>query len=410
VNIAMSKNKIDYSKYINYALVGYAFFLPFSKAGVNLFETIALLLWLMSGDFKNKVYAYKQNLLIVSFTLFLVVSIVSILWADEILFAIKYILKYRHFLIIFVAFSFLRRDFITHLFSAFLLGMLISELMSYAIFFEIIHYKNVLPSNPSPFMSHTDYSIYLAFTGMILLTRVLSSEVLKEKVVYSIFFTTVTANLFINGGRTGQIAFSGLFLLNFFMHLQHKLKAIMTALFLLFIIFTLSYQLSPNFSNRTNQLNQDINNMIVHDDYSGGFGQRVALWTMGVDAFRDNFFLGTGIGNDMKELPRYAKKHGFTFKQFYTIGFDDHHNTFITAAVQLGVFGLISIIFIFYSVYSLKFKNTNYQILNLTFITAFTLWSLGGITFHTMNPMIFFSLFAGVFNKISFIEMNKGAI
>ena len=403
----MSKNKIDYSKYISYALVGYAFCLPFSKAGVNLFESIALLLWLMSGDFKNKFYAYKQNFLIVSLTLFLAFSIVSILWAGETLFAIKYILKYRHFLIIFVVFSFLREDFIKHLFSAFLLGMLISELMSYAIFFEIIQYKNVLPSDPSPFMSHTDYSIYLAFTGMILLTRILSSEVLKEKVVYSIFFTTVTANLFINGGRTGQITFIGLFLLNFFMHLQHKLKAIMIAFFLLFTIFTLSYQLSPNFHNRANQLNQDLNKMIVHNDYSGSFGARVALWTMGVDAFTDNFFLGTGIGDDMKELPRYAKKHGFTFKEFYTNGFGDHHNTFITAAVQLGIFGLISMIFIFYSVYSLKFKNTNYQILNLTFITAFTLWSFGGITFHTMNPMIFFSLFAGVFNKISFIEMNK---
>lgn len=343
----------------------------------------------MSGDIKNKLQVYKQNLLIVSLVVFLAFSIISIIWADEVMFAINYILKYRHFLIILVVFSFLREDFIKHLFSAFLLGMLVSELMSYAIFFEIIHYKDVLPSDPSPFMSHTDYSIYLAFTSMILLTRVLSSNIIKEKIIYTLFFITVTANLFINGGRTGQITFIVLFLLNFIMHIQHKIKALSIAVFLLLSIFTLSYQFSPNFHERANQFYQDLNKMIVYDDYSGSFGQRVALWTMGVDTFTDNFFLGTGIGGDMKDLTKYAQKHNFTAEVFYNRALGDHHNTFITAAVQLGIFGLISIILIFYSVYTLKFKTVNYHVLNLTFIFAFTLWSLGGITFHTMNPMIF---------------------
>jgi len=192
------------------------------------------------------------------------------------------------------------------------------------------------------------------------------------------------------------------------MHLQHKVKAIAIAVFLLFSIFILSYQFSPNFHNRANQLNEDIHSMIIQKDYSHSFGARVALWIMGADKFTDNIFTGVGIGSDMKDLSFYAKKHHFNPKYFHNNAFGDHHNTFITVAVQLGIFGLMSIILIYYSIYSLKFKNRNYYILNLTFIFAFTLWSLGGITFHTMNPMIFFALFAGVFNKISYIEMRKG--
>ena len=35
------------------------------------------------------------------------------------------------------------------------------------------------------------------------------------------------------------------------------------------------------------------------------------------------------------------------------------------------------------------------------------MWSLGNTTFHTMNPMIFFALLAGLFNKLSEIEKDK---
>ena len=404
----LQQNKFDFYHYINYALIGYAFFLPFSKAGVNLFETIALLLWIVSADWKNRVELYKQNLFLMVFVAFLAFSIVSILWADDVVFAIKYVLKYRHFLILFVIYSALKEKFIGHIFSAFLLGMFISELVSYGIFFELIHYKNILPTDPSPFMSHTDYSIYLSFASMILLTRILHTEEFKSRLVYITFFLTVTTNLFVNGGRTGQITFIILVFVNFLHFFKNKIKAFFIASSLLIVIFGLAYNFSPNFQQRFIQAEKGISDMIYKDTYtSDGFSQRVAVWILGVDKMKDNLLLGTGIGSDMKNMKYYAQKRGFDADMFNENVFGDHHNVFLTESIQLGLFGLVLMLMIFYSLMKLKFQTYSYKILNMTFVTAFFLWSFGGMTFHTMNPMIFFSLFAGVFNKISNIEMKE---
>ena len=404
----LQQNKFDFNHYINYALIGYAFFLPFSKAGVNLFETIALVLWIVSADWKNRVELYKQNLFLMVFVAFLAFSIVSILWADDVVFAIKYVLKYRHFLILFVIYSALKEKFIGHIFSAFLLGMFISELVSYGIFFELIHYKNILPTDPSPFMSHTDYSIYLSFASMILLTRILHTEEFKSRLVYITFFLTVTTNLFVNGGRTGQITFIILVFVNFLHFFKNKIKAFFIASSLLIVIFGLAYNFSPNFQQRFIQAEKGISDMIYKDTYtSDGFSQRVAVWILGVDKMKDNLLLGTGIGSDMKNMKYYAQKRGFDTDMFNENVFGDHHNVFLTESIQLGLFGLMLMLMIFYSLMKLKFKTYSYKILNMTFVTAFFLWSFGGMTFHTMNPMIFFSLFAGVFNKISNIEMKE---
>ena len=53
---------IDYDKSINYFLVFYAFCLPFSKAGVNIFETLILFSWILQGNWKHKLYLYKYSL------------------------------------------------------------------------------------------------------------------------------------------------------------------------------------------------------------------------------------------------------------------------------------------------------------------------------------------------------------
>jgi len=395
------------SKYINYLLIGYAFCLPFSKAGVNIFETLALLLWLIDTNWKIKWEQYKNNLLITVILLFILFSFLSIFifGSSDIPYALSYIGKYRHFLIILVIYSYFDLKFIKYLFTAFLSGMLISEIISYGIFFEWWHYKNISPTDPSPFMSHTDYSIYLAFTSIILLINAIFEKGTKQKIPYILFFITVTANLFINGGRTGQVTFFTIIVLSIFLSIKNKIKAITMTLMLTVSIFTLAYYTSPNFQHRFSQAKDDISKMIYKKDFHGDFATRVSLWIIGADQISNNLFVGSGIGNEMRPLKLYTKKHGFDYNNLKTLA--DHHNTFITIGIQLGIAGLILIFLIFYSIFRLKFNNFKYQILNYTFLLAFVMWSFGGITFHTMNPMVFFALWAGIFNKIALHPLKQ---
>ena len=130
------KSRIDYTKYINYFLIGYAFCIPISKAGVNFFEFLMFLFWILEGNWKEKLSQIKSNLLSISIIALIIISIISLPNASSIEFGIKYILKYRHFLIILIILTSLKREYIKIVISAYLSGIFISEIMSYGIFFE----------------------------------------------------------------------------------------------------------------------------------------------------------------------------------------------------------------------------------------------------------------------------------
>lgn len=400
----MIKN-FDYTKYINYFLIGYAFCLPISKAGTSFFEILIIILWIIEGNWRYKFNQYKINPLIITLSLFVIYSILSIFWASNISYGFDYVSKYKHFIIIAVIYSSLDKRFIKYIFSAFLLSMFISEIVSYGIFFEIWTYKNIQPRDPSPFLNHTDYSIYLTFTAMILLSRIFYEENIKYNILYSLFFISVTANLFINGGRTGQATFVIVLFMVFILNMKKKLKAFILSLLLLVITFSIAYNSSPNFNKRFNQATVDISNMIHKDNFKGSFATRVALWIVGFEEITDKFSFGSGIGNEMRNVNYYSKNNNWTTHKLSRYG--DHHNIFITYGVQLGQIGLVLILSIFYFLFSLKIKNNQYKNLNYVFIILFIMWSFGGLSFHLMSSMVFFALFAGLFNKIQLIEKDR---
>lgn len=408
----LSKQISDHDKLINYLLIGYAFMLPISKAGVNTFEALILLTWFIQGDWGNKLKLYKNNLLIKSISALILLSIISIPFASSTSFALEYILKYKHLLIILPIFSSLDTKYIKHIFSAFLMGIFLSEIMSYGIFFELWSYKNISPSNPSPFLGRVDYSVYLSFASIILLTRIINEINIsfKLRLGYIFFFLTSTASLFINTGRTGQVTFVIIVIVSFVMSFERKIRASITSIALLAGILITSYILSTNFYARANDAVDDVQKIIYQSDYSRGIGQRVSLWIVGFDKIQDNLLIGKGIGNELKDREKYIIKRGF-HNPNDTLVHGDYHNMFLTIGLQIGIFGLTILLIIFYSILILKFRSKEYKILNLAFIVAFFLWSLGNTTLHTMNPMVFFALFAGLFNKISDIELpNKSTL
>jgi len=394
----MIKN-INYKQYISYLLIAYAFSFPISKAATNLFEGLAILLWIVEGDWKQKFLLYKNNMLSIAIFSLIGFSLLSIFWHSNPHETFLYVEKYRHFVIIFVFYTSFDKKYISYILSAFLSSMLISELFSYAIFFELIHYKNISPSDPTPFMSHMTYSTILVFTSSVLLIKFFYETNIKYKIFYLLFFITATTNLFINGGRTGQVVFIFLIFITILSSIKNKLKAIILSFSLLIITLFLAYNFSPNFHNRSNQLYTDIQNVVLHDNYRGSGGSRIALNIMGVNTFFDYPLLGTGISHSMKDIKEYAKADGFNAKRFQY--FSDYHNGFLTIIVQLGVVGLLISIMIIYALFSFSYKDKQYTLYANLFAVAFVLFSVTHNVFHTMNPMIFFTLFAGYFNALT---------
>ena len=397
---------IEIKTWLNYSFIALAFFIPISKAGVSFFETLILILWFIEGNWKYKFSLYIKNPVIVTLFLFLLYSTISLLWAKDLLFGLDYIGKYKHFLIIPIIYSSLNKKYVGHIFSAFLLSMLLSEVVSYGIFFEIWSYKNVQTTFPTPFMGHIPYSVYLSFAAMILLNKIFFEENKKYQLYYILFFISVTANLFINGGRTGQLTFIVMLFILFILNMKQKLKALLFSITLVALVLTLAFTFSPNVQERVHQGQTDIYKMQKEKDYEGSLSSRIGLWIIGVDQITEKFDFGTGIGSDMDEIVYYAEKNDIDYK--FEI-FTDHHNMFITYAIQLGEPVLFIVILLFYFIFTLHIENKMYQNLNILFIVSFTLWGWTGMIFHVMDSMTLFALFVGLFNSLA-SQKNKNKL
>ena len=404
-----TKDKLFYNDYVNYFILLYAFCLPISKAGISLSVIIIFLFWILEADFKRKYFEIKNNYFILTIFIFILYSFISILWSSDKIFALEYVKKYYHFLIIPIIFTSLKKEYIDKVFSTFLLGMLISEITSYGIFFELWTKEGISPNDPSPFMDHSNYSTYLAFTVFILMHKIIHTDDLKWKLAYSIFFLFSTSNLFLNGGRTGQFSFLITLCVIGFLNFKNKLKAVVLFISLGTTIFVSAYNLSPVFKDRFDYFLHDVEVMINEKDFSNSFSLRVALWISGLEASKHNLIFGSGIGDERENANYILQKFNISndnFKQD-TENSIDFHNMYVQYTVQLGIVGLIIILLIFYLLFKLDIRDKVYRNLLIIFLILYFCHSMLGNSFHINQSMVLFVLFSSIFITISKYEKLK---
>ena len=398
-----------YNNYINYFIILYAFCLPISRAGISLSIVLIFLFWILEADFKRKYFEIKNNYFILAIFIFILYSFIAVLWSSDKIFALEYVKKYYHFLIIPIIFTSLKKEYIDKVFSAFLLGMLISEITSYGIFFELWTKEGVSPNDPSPFMDHSNYSTYLAFTVFILMHKIIHTDDLKWKLAYSIFFLFSTSNLFLNGGRTGQFSFLITLCVIGFLNFKNKLKAVVLFISLGTTIFVSAYNISPVFKDRFDYFLHDVEVMINEKDFSNSFSLRVALWISGLEASKHNLIFGSGIGDERENANYILQKFNISndnFKQ-ETENSIDFHNMYVQYIVQLGIVGLIIILLIFYLLFKLDIRDKVYRNLLIIFLILYFCHSMLGNSFHINQSMVLFVLFSSIFITISKYEKLK---
>ena len=398
-----------YNNYINYFIILYAFCLPISRAGISLSIVLIFLFWILEADFKKKYFEIKNNYFILAIFIFIIYSLIAVLWSSDKIFALEYVKKYYHFLIIPIIFTSLKKEYIDKVFSAFLLGMLISEITSYGIFFELWRKEGISPNDPSPFMDHSNYSTYLAFTVFILMHKIIHTDDLKWKLAYSIFFLFSTSNLFLNGGRTGQFSFLITLCVIGFLNFKNKLKAVVLFISLGTTIFVSAYNLSPVFKDRFDYFLHDVEVMINEKDFSNSFSLRVALWISGLEASKHNLIFGSGIGDERENANYILQKFNISndnFKQD-TENSIDFHNMYVQYIVQLGIVGLIIILLIFYLLFKLDIRDKVYRNLLIIFLILYFCHSMLGNSFHINQSMVLFVLFSSIFITIYKYEKLK---
>ena len=150
-------------KIYQYLLIAAFFFLPLAVAPNNIAIWLIIIIWFLSGDYKNKFNQIFQHKLALASMFF---HCIALLWTENISWGVEITKKMLPFLIVLpVLLTITRKENIKYYIGAFLLAISISETITYLIWFEFIEpFKYAKGfSNPTALVSHISYNPLLAF-------------------------------------------------------------------------------------------------------------------------------------------------------------------------------------------------------------------------------------------------------
>ena len=385
---------IHYTKYINIAAIGYAFVLPLSRAGVSIFTVLLMLLWLLEGNFKKKITLLKHNKVVLAILAFILMNFLSLFWTDDVIASLEYIRRYWYLLPIMVLFTSLDKAHISRVLSAFIFGMLVSEVIAYGVFFEWWEFKYATPQNPSPFMHHIEYSIFLAFSALVLLSRIFNEGDIKSKIVYLFFFMTMSGNLFLTAGRTGQIAFIlGLFVLAL-ISFKNKFKALSISMFMSLFVLVIAFNVSDTFNDRVLTAQSSITNVVEKGNYCTSWGSRIGAYIAAKDIVWDDPILGIGIVDNMQKFRTLV--HEKYPEMGCIIELPHMHNQYLQILTQLGIVGLSFFLFIFYAIATIRLKKGEFYRIKYIYLIVVLFALIPEVLLHRAFSLTLFALIIGL--------------
>jgi O-antigen ligase len=399
----------------NILLIIFAFVFPISLAGANVILILLILCWIFEGKWKEKLDILKTNKLVWILYALPVLLIISTLFSNSSVngflissgYKNEYQFVFKHFIwlntlfIVLITSKFDVKKIIT----AFLLGMFFSEIVSYSIFFHFLNfcelkrlgliYRNADDINPSPFMHHTFYSLFLSVAILLIFDNLHNFKSKAVKIIGVLFLISATINLFINNGRTGQLAFFlGVFIYSVLKY--KKIKLIVGVFLLLSAIFIGAYYLSPIFKQRINQGINNIEKVFKRHNYDTSWGIRIGIDKIGMKILKEpkNFIFGLGAGDAKKKFFEYAKKQD---KNIYkTIKIVKHlHNQYLQLWMDGSILAFLLIILYFIYLYK-------YSPIPLTagFIAIYAFSFIADVMLYRPKTYILFLFISAVLIKL----------
>jgi O-antigen ligase len=387
---------LSINKAYQYLLIILAFLMPLTVFGANLIIVIICVLWLFSGDYASKFNQIISNKFILASIVFFFLHVIGLLWTEDLSWGVHIVHKMWYFLLLLpVLFTIVRREHIKFYISAFLLAITFTEIASYLVWFEIIEpFKNATVRNPTPFMSHISYNPILAFAIYLVLHEIFFNKKITNLVfsLYSFFAISMSVNMFITGGRAGQVMYFAMLTIIIFQFFNNqKIKSLLLISVLIPGVFFTAYMTSDLFQQRVDAA---VNNTISYsDNKSSSVGLRITFALNSWDVIKENPIIGIGTG----DFPMEYKK----INQINTPGLPSStnpHNMYTLVVMQLGVLGLISMLSIFYYQIKLSFNSSNRFIrdvgITLPLLFLVIMWSDSYLLGHYTTLMfVFFSSF-----------------
>lgn len=367
--------QLDFDRLFYYSALIFAFTIPLSRAAVSFFILWFVVLFVLKKDYRNAWEHIKANRVFWAMGAFLGFLALSLLWTDNISDGLKQIRLYSYWIIIPILAINLKREWLPTIITAFLLGMFLSEIIAYGIYFEWWTFKNRIPQYPSPFMSHIHYSIFLATTSIVLLSRLLSDRYRwQSKLPMLLFFLTSTGNLMISTGRTGQVALLVAIAVAIIIHYRLTLKSLIVFIALSTFLFIGAYTTIDLFKSRFDQGVEDVK-AFQSDHFNTSLGLRAAFWIITFDTLQEHPIIGSGVG-DYRLAAREVLTHNTHHFSKGVVDWcsDTHfHNQYLMILVQVGLLGFGLMLWLLIELFRLNINDPvlkEFSVLGLTILVV----------------------------------------
>jgi O-antigen ligase len=395
--------RFNLEKTYQYLLVVLAFLMPISVSLANTVIVCIVLLWFFSGDYKAKFSQIISNKVLIASLVFYSTHIIGMLWTDNLEWGFHILHKMWYFLILLpILLTIVKKDYVKHYIISFLAAMAITEILSYLVWFEIIdEFRKAYYNNPTPFMSHISFNPFLAFTIYLVSHEILFNRKLNNKHLFLLvfFLVAMVINMFVTGGRAGQVMFFFVIVILCFQFFrEHKIKALISIFILVPGLFFAAFQSSPIFKERSilaiDEVSKfNVSSVSINQSVTSSVGVRLLFAMNSWEIIKENPFFGVGTGDFPTEYKKMNQKNSPNGPYA-----NNPHNMYTLILVQLGIFGLLSMFSVFYFQIKISLMQSNifFKDLGLALPLLFLviMWSDSYLLGHFTGLLfIFFSAF-----------------
>ena len=400
--VELFRNNIDILA--NHLLVLMAFWLPFSYKPVASGFSVLILLFAFKKERWSALKRAVNNRVVQAFLLYFLVNIIGILFSDDYHSSWNWAKNLSYCTYPLIMMIFLRYEYVKRIISAFIVGMFISELASYGVYFEFITHTTPFiqdflfvkagPAYPTPFMDHLAYGFFLALTSSTLLYLMLKTDDIRLKSIEILFFILISMNLFINIARSSYILYAiGLLFVLYRVYRSKFWKAFPFGLLALASIFIIANTFSPNFGKKIDQTVHNVEKIIYEEDYHSSIGMRIDNYILASKLIEEKPLFGYGTGQHVKALHQRAVQEkswvAKTIEKYWT-----SDSQYLDVLLQFGVVGFILFLNILYQGFRYKQEDHYLRTLQLVLLILFSLYSIQTFSMYVwpVSTLFFFLL------------------
>ena len=215
-----------------------------------------------------------------------------------------------------------------------------------------------------------------------------------KRYLYWLFLITISINMLISGGRSGQVGFFVMiFLLIFQRFARRPVIATFVAVSVCVVVFTTAYQASDLFRQRTDlAVHQVLNYKQV---VNSSVGLRINMYINTYRMFLESPFLGVGVGDFPAE---YARINAIHSPRWATV-FNPHNQYLFALSTTGAVGGIILLSLLFWPPWLARTVRDEWFRLRIALPLLFVVICLTESYLWRSNTSLMFILFSSILYK-----------